>query len=511
MSRAWFALICLMFCLSMAACYGPAPKIELSGSFKVEFAEQPTGGLGTPDKPRAVADNPETFYLKITALDAEGKVDTSYNGLVCMYVSKGLLVGGVFGYEVKNGVLERAQVRVRLAFGKTSLWVSEAKGMDKCKNATDPDDKLLPHVGRSGSAPHLYYDLLSISELQKATQSPYRSALFKQYAEIGRGKMVVTGVTSNGFYMTDLEAYNKSKESYHSLFVFTFSAPSLSFEEGAAPRLVQVGDLIDHVKGGVDEFSGQTQLTFPSFEPVWVDGVKDSDVVSLSESEMPKPIELTPDFIWSRASMEKFEAALVEVKDALPIPVLTEQEGWLQYRQWPLLIVRSNNEADKQKCIDFVRTELRVHPDPSKNNGGVFRACMDKCAQARQAADAKCPADEGEARTACIDKNRDEWFSCFYTGDNACRGRRNDGLFKRIEDMGCSHAIVMVISSATVPAYDPTSPEHLKNTFSLVRGNLQEVRATAFSAISEGHYPDEISNNGYVIIVRNPADLVVKQ
>ncbi len=497
----------LLFLLPLTACFDPTPPLKLVGSFKVTFSEPPKGGLGTPEKPRKVSSAPESFYIDVQALDKNGKPDKTFKGKLCAYVSTGILVGGFRPVPIENGLKKHILVRTRLSFGRTTIWVSDAKGMDKCANNVDPSDQTRPYISRTGAAPDLYYTDLSIEEVQKTQDKPYYSPLFKKHIQITRGKMVVTAVTNNGFFVTDVDAYNADPNSYHSIFVFTFSAPTLFLEEGVAPKLLQEGDRIKLIKGGIDEFSGHTQVAFPSFVPMWKDPKKQEEVIKLPEKERPKAIELPIGDIWKRASMEHYESALVKVSDAIALPFDPNQDSWQQFRQWPILLVKAKDPKNRPACIDFIRTELHVHADPAKNKGGKYRPCVDSCAKQREQRDKKCTQTNPKEKEECLKTSKDGWFKCFFD----CRFNRQSGLFTRIEKQGCEHAILMVISSSTVPSYDPTSSDHVKTTFSMIRGVLQEVRASSFHKLSEDAYPDELSNNGYVIWVRRPSDLVVQK
>ena len=536
----------LLFTLSLSVltlligCPEPSEKLELKGSFKIEFVGKVV--LGSKEKPKNVAPykSPEEFTLKITALGVDGKKDTSFNGGVCIFSTKGILERGLFKTiepaEMKNGELaiksggktvNELKVKLRLAFGKTVLWVSDAN-KKPCPNTLDPNDTTRPYVGRSGAAPALTYQELSIRNVQEVTDSPHESPLINKYSviEAGEGnKMVVTGVTSNGFFLTDLNEYKKDVASYHSIFVFTFSAPSLAHEEGTEPRLLGVGDIVEKVEGGIDEFSGHTQIVFPSYVPKWKDGKVGGEVVKADKSEMPKPIEIKTDKsdgIWSRGEMEKLESALVEVKNAVAVPFSPEQDGWKQFRQWPFLVVKSAKPENQQKCEELARTELYLHADPKKNTGSKYRACLKTCHSAFEPKDTACKkvqqkclddstsnAETNKCNTAyteCTKKPTDAWFSCYF---NECRSKRsgNKGIYNTLAKEGCEYAILLAVSSSTVPDYDPTSKEHLTQRFTHVRGILQQVKASAFFKLIDEQYNNEMSNNGYIIWVRGPEDL----
>lgn len=506
---AWLTISCLPL---FAACYGELKLPPEIGSFKVEFAKGTV--LGTTQKPLKVQRVPFKYTLNITALKPDKSVDTSFNGSVCVYSNRGILIGSHKPIPLVKGVAQNKSLNLKLAFGRTTFWVSESgsagKKVETCPNSANPQDTTAPHIGRVGSAPDLHFASLSIQDLQTSEVKPFDSPLFKKYALIKQGTMVVTGVTNNGFYVTDINAL-KAGAGYHSLFVFTFSAPSLTFsEEGRDPKTLQVGDIVTHVEGGVDEFSGMTQITFPNFVPKWKDEKK-GIVAQATKEQFPKPIKFDIADTWSRGKMEQYESALVEVNNAIAVPFDQNQDGWKQFRQWPILLVRAVKKEDQNKCEELVKTELYLHADPKKNVNSTYRACLKTCHEDYSKKLAAC-GNKDDADTdakkaayqACAEKATSAWFSCFFS---SCRFDRSKGLFARFQKAGCDYTLLLIISNSTIPGYDPTTKEHLTRRFPYVRGILVQSRASGFYKLSRTQYDNEQSNNGYVIWVRGPEDL----
>lgn len=497
------ALMWLSLPFWLLACYGEVTTKAPTGSFKVEFTDGKSNG--EKGKELNVPTSPLKRTLTITALGADGKPETSYNGSVCVYATRGILIGAHKAIQIKNGVAKDATINLKLAFGKTSVWVGEAgkagTTVNDCPNAANPEDTTRPYIGRVGAAPDLLFKSLSIQDAQTSDVSPYDSPLFKKYALIKGQNMVVTAVTSNGFYMTDMDIFKKGGL-YHSLFVFTFSAPTLAYGDGEIPKTLQVGDIVTQVEGGVDEFSGHTQITFPSFVPKWKDKTK-GIVEQYPAADMPKPINFTLADTWSRRKMEPYESALVEVKNAIAIPFNQIQDGWSQFRQWPVLLVQASKPADQKMCEELVRTELYLHVDKTKNKGSRYRSCLGDCQKLYLDELKLCKKGDVECET----KATDAWFNCFF---GTCRFDNENGLFARFDKAGCEHAILLVITNSTIPGYDPTTEAHLTRRFPSIRGILLQSRASGFYKIIDEQYDNEQSNNGYVIWVRGPDDLTVE-
>ena len=106
--------------------------------------------------------------------------------------------------------------------------------------------------------------------------------------------MVVTAITNAGFYVTDLSAhyadmdgdkgkrlqmepYQRSLSHFGHLFVYNFSYPDD----------LQLGDCIKTITGTVQEFSGNTQVTFPSWTK--------NDRYVTDETLIPEPMEMVFD------------------------------------------------------------------------------------------------------------------------------------------------------------------------------------------------------------------------
>lgn len=542
-SKTLFYFLIFLFASACFHVPGELKPLVLKGSFLVGFEiAKCTNKKKKCDVPRL---KPLQFKVKITALDHDGKVDTAFNDSVCVYSSKGILTRGLLGTKkaipLKKGKVSSIKLFLRLPFGRTTIWASTNKPSvdwgkkcsrdkdcaehkfkrclsvshpktkkqvkhcgEECPDPADPNDQIRPSFGRSGAAKDMYFKNLSVRDVQEVTESPHNSPLMNKYSLITRGKLIVTAVTSNGFYITDIEEFAKPDSLFHSLFIFTFSAPSLGHEEGIEPRLLKIGDIVERVEGGVDEFSGHTQVIFPSFVPKWKDGIKDGEVVQVDPKKMPKPWNVELDKLWSRTSMEPYESALVEVRNAIAIPFNINDEAWGQFRQWPLLLVEAAKPEQQKACEELVKTELQLHADKSKNKNSPYRKCLDQCYASRQKMDKKCKKGD----EICLGKGRDAWYKCFF---QTCRFDRSKGLFSRIEKKGCRHGIILAISTSTVPSYDPASKAHLQRRFEHVRGVLIQVKASSYMKLYPGQYPDELSNNGYVIWVRGPKDLKLKK
>ena len=95
----------------------------------------------------------------------------------------------------------------------------------------------------------------TVAEVEETTDGA-TSPLVNSFLEIRRGDLVVTGIEAAGFFVTDIaEPASQYAGNFASIYVYNYSYP-----DG-----LQVGDHLESITGTVQEFSGATQLTFPSW------------------------------------------------------------------------------------------------------------------------------------------------------------------------------------------------------------------------------------------------------
>ena len=183
----------------------------------------------------------------------------AYNETVKLSVEPGKLSSETITF--KNGVAEINDLAIRYAFGTARIWVEDTEvrplNMD---NPVCPNNKFTENgLGcepsyASGTSQEFVFEPQTIRMIQYNPDRPDGSSpLLYEYGQI-RGlpghDLVVTNVVSTGFYITD-----KGDTDYNSIFIFTFSQPGR----------VAIGDRVCEVSGGIAEFTGMTQLQFPSW------------------------------------------------------------------------------------------------------------------------------------------------------------------------------------------------------------------------------------------------------
>lgn len=252
---------------------------------------------------------------------------------------------------LEKGHAEGVRVKIWDVFGPTRVWAEDvgfeprtvvgsvamcADGKDNdgdgfhdypddpgCLSATDNSETA--GSGAAGVSWEIKFDTPTIAELQGffdghtdgfRGSSPYGG----EEVVVDKGRLVVTRVTTDGMYVTDVA--DASGKGYNHLFVFTYNSPTtvpvceadeydnLNCVGDRRPIPLRVCDTLSFVGGSVSEFYGFTEASFP----VW-------DTVLWNPDDgpcpMPEPYELTAaDFRGnSGVQMEAHEAGLVRIRD----------------------------------------------------------------------------------------------------------------------------------------------------------------------------------------------------
>ncbi len=297
--RAIGVLLCALEALSCTR-YGKLPN--LLQSFAVQLSKtDPAQPTGTADKPMAfvsgaecadssTCENGETceggrcsrcWTLDVEARGRDGE-PFDFSGMVHVAASPGFVSDNTARTSVQAGVAKSSRACINRTTGKTNIWVEDdgylprpvTKPYGECNDGLDNDgngridladpgcldvlDDLEAGVtAATGISQTLYFDTPTVRQVQRA-ESIARSPMVSQQVLINHGGLLVTNVTSNGFYLTDMSDATDPKHSdfpFASLFVFTFSAP----------EDVKLGYLVCWVSGGVQDHVGMTQLTFPTY------------------------------------------------------------------------------------------------------------------------------------------------------------------------------------------------------------------------------------------------------
>jgi hypothetical protein len=299
-------------CLALAACFAVAPlvlscveheskHIEGVNAFIVTAVPN-DGNYGTVDSPLTFptcfegncrsGETSYTVQFGAYAVDVEGNFLPNYNDTVSISTVPGKLnvdtvtfVNGVIGDWERDAtgrpvrLAKGIDVGMRYTFDTTRIWLEDNIEKEKlnqpngvCLNGRDKEDGIHCDPSLATGVSELFtFQPQTIRMIQyNPEQLDGQSPINKEYATIKAMEghdLVVTNIVSTGFYITDL-----GDPEYNSLFIFTYSQPAR----------VEIGDRVCEVAGGVAEYTGMTQLQFPSW------GIQDKER-STAEDTDPAP------------------------------------------------------------------------------------------------------------------------------------------------------------------------------------------------------------------------------
>ncbi|MBO4710555.1 hypothetical protein J5681_01410 [bacterium] len=316
-------LFLLIFFLFLAvACgetTGTEPKNKGLAGFAVEFAED--FDLGSPEHR---IENPEggiVTKINITALGYDKKPLTNYTG----EVEIGMLYGenaAVSRITIENGYAENIEVKMRYCLDNDRVVVQEVK-------KHEGDSKYEP-TGKMGVSPVFYTEVATISAIQGTVKGAKGnpSAFNNRNLTLKDREMVVIAVIEGGFYLHEVGA-----EEYSSVYMYTYSTPYVD-DNVEESMFLPVGTLIESANGSVFEFFGFTEMSFPTFHPVYINknGKKE---LKIDTSLIPEPKNIN-DILTDNDEMEKYEASLVTVENVSVDWFNEDDSSYVEYSQFPL-------------------------------------------------------------------------------------------------------------------------------------------------------------------------------
>ena len=310
--------------LALAGCTDGGTDLTGISSFhvvvtKVDGAEPPT--LEAP-LPANIGTTDESWEFTVQAVDAYDQ-PVDFDGFARVEVQPGA-VSGVFseGAVGRNILVTKGKasgtVLVTAMYGPSRLWIEDdgftpvdaskppacADGKDNDQDGridypADPgcafanDDTEDGGTYASGVSKPVHYALPRIADVQgtgTATPYPYQGI---QANTDDPQHVIVTRVSSDGFYVTDLAGPEGGS---NSLFAFNFNTPAG----------MRVCDRLTYFSGTMSEFFGFTEMNFPSYN---VSFVKEG----LGECEVPEPRVIDGKTLADVILMETLESSLVRL------------------------------------------------------------------------------------------------------------------------------------------------------------------------------------------------------
>ncbi len=259
------------------------------GHFKVTLTniDGVTGGSGSKDDPYDFAPGDVTFTFNVSAYDKQGRIMDGQEGRLSFDKSVSVLVfpGPHAGFVSKPWRPQQIQLTAGSAsgvqavgtglYGRAMILVADIRVEEG-----EPAPGLLYDIPQDdiqgtyamGASRDVYFGQPTLHDIQindriMAEQDIDTSALPRRFVQVdcrldepaqglpddGHGKLVVTGIFNEGYYVTDVAG---AADGFNHLYVYTYSYPE---------DLVE-GDRLDRLVGTSQDFSGATQVSFPSWK-----------------------------------------------------------------------------------------------------------------------------------------------------------------------------------------------------------------------------------------------------
>ncbi len=300
------------------------------------------GNIGSPQNKLPLAFTPQApLTLTIEAHAADGTLDSNFNGWVRVSVKPGTVYsvnGGDNGrnVELTNGIATGITVPIVAAYGETHIWVEDlgyvpvkdlarktppqcADGIDNDGDGTidfpadsgcfaSNDDTETGGTYAVGTTPSVYYALPRIADVRgyslnggSATAFPGEQVRmetgYNERTNQFDSDVVVTRISSDGFYVTDVNA--QASTGYASIFAFTFSAPTK----------LRVCDRFKGFSGTASDFFGFTEIGFPTWSVEYYDP-------KVTPCLVPEPTVLSVADLANTKGLFRYESAMVRVQTA---------------------------------------------------------------------------------------------------------------------------------------------------------------------------------------------------
>jgi hypothetical protein len=293
----------------------------------------------------------QPIFLDVESLGRDGKpYPLKGERQVHLQVVPGMIPGPYEYLTLTDGKVEGAKVYIAQTFGESYIWVEDngdGHSPDQygpCNNELDDDgdgfiDQADPNCTgpddpreekasyATGLSPVLHFENPRIWHLQYTDQVS-TSPLSGQNVFVEKGAMVVTNIIANGFFVTDMDDQRHPLDDegtpgyFNAFFFYTFNKP-----EG-----IGYGDLLCSFTGGVVEYEGNTQMTFPSYEgadkskgpkgacmnreiDVTLKVPDPIDVTSLLVPEVPESSTYADQMMENARALEPFESNLIQIKN----------------------------------------------------------------------------------------------------------------------------------------------------------------------------------------------------
>ncbi len=307
-----------------------------------------------------LADSALTTTIDITALDANGNVDTSFNNDLQVYehylgtLSPYITATPLQTVHMSAGVAMNQTITLPLAFGPTEIWLDD--GQD-----TTP-------TFATGTTTTLWYRDPFIRDIQKprdetalsalvASPLQNKNVLINSTRNGATGKLVVTSVFAQGYTLADVNCPSGAAPctagDYDTIEVFSFSAA-----KDNKGNLVHEGEVIDGFAGGISEFDGLTEVGFPQTFA--------SATPTVDPSLEPPPAILDGSWFTNIIMFERNEAGALQINGATVCPL---DADYATYKQWKLSL--DGNCSNSKTLVNIISAGV-TQLDPTNCVGKIL-------------------------------------------------------------------------------------------------------------------------------------------
>lgn len=310
---------------STTSCWSEEAQPSGPSTFKVTVTKvNGSAKLPSRDKPLPAnrGDHDDLWEFTVEAVTSNGEHE-DFDGVVRLSAVPGAVLN-VAGEHAKGRNLQiikgygQGVATVTASYGEARLWIEDigyvpaAPGkVPACSDGKDndgdgaidfpadpgcayaDDDTETGGTHAAGVSEPVEYALPTLVDLQgQGAETPYPFEAVTVNATAPH-TLVVTRVSSDGFYVTDL---NDQAVGYNHLYAFNFSTPAD----------MRVCDVVTYLSGTMNEFFGFTELSFPSYELSF-------PILGKQPCLVPDPAVLDPGTIADDVAMEKVESGLVRL------------------------------------------------------------------------------------------------------------------------------------------------------------------------------------------------------
>jgi hypothetical protein len=487
-----------------------------------------SGGDGTAADPYDYSTGEVTFVYDAIAYGHRGEVLTDYNGVMQLKVTPGKLKDPNQKVTFTNGKALGQTVIVRKTHGRVALWIEDINCVDDYGReinciitGSSPDitqrHRQGSHATGVSNIIHIKNPTLRQIQEDETISQNDTSALPDNFIEINcrindpdgplqddHGQLLVTGIFNEGFFVTDLAGKTAAgrHNNYNHLYAYSYSYP----------EDLEVGDRLDRLEGTSQDFSGCTQISFPSwaraldehrnpepFRVADIDALAPPEVISssmCSEGSTTKEYEVNLcGHSKKEWGLEKLESARVRLENIRTPDVfincdfngdLTATPEWVDGKDLEaicqMLCLKYDTYGDLVDPGDnIIAKEIVAKPEI------LQEIAVETCQTDSDCASNQCGSpleNDGICRTICpweasitnirpncIEVNIPAEIVCSETTTLQQFGQYVVGM-----DDG-EGPLINLMTRESLPEFDPLDPDNMGLTIDFVQGNLRQTRA----------------------------------